>query len=107
VNKQEFKDFHAKMGNIATTVMKAKNEDYAHGNDPFANFRGSLFIDVDPKLGVLLRMMDKIRRLQAFALRGNLKVKEESVTDAVVDIVNYAIIFGGMCEEEKNDGQAA
>jgi hypothetical protein len=78
-------------------MMKAKNQDYAggSGDDPFANFRTAKAIGVDPAKGILMRMLDKVKRVQSFVERGNLKVEDEPVEDACDDLVNYAILLKG------------
>jgi hypothetical protein len=88
--------------------MKAKNHDYTGGDDPFSNFRSSEQLGIHPVVGILLRMQDKIKRINTFATKGELKVKDESVNDAVEDIINYAILIKGMLSEKKgtNDNQS-
>lgn len=88
----------------AAELMLAKNHDYTSGSgDPFANFRASAAIGVKPELALLVRMLDKIKRMQTFAEQGQLKVKDESVQDAVIDIINYAVLFYGLTKERPHD----
>lgn len=80
--------------------MVAKNRDYRGATqDPFANFRGSEFLGVDPILGILMRCMDKFQRIRSFATTGTLAVQAESFEDAVVDVINYMVLAAGMAEE--------
>lgn len=80
-------DLHERVTTEARGLMKAKNEDYAHGVDPFRNFRrhGSF--------GVLVRLSDKLARLDSFEERGEFSVKGEAIEDTVKDIINYATIY--------------
>lgn len=80
--------------------MEAKNHDYAGGSDDcFANFRSALFLDVQPEIGLLMRCLDKFKRIEAFVKTGTLKVKNESVNDAIEDVINYMILLKGLIEE--------
>ncbi len=74
----------------ALDIMRAKSSDYAQPDDPFANFKGSEFLGIDLKRGILIRMMDKISRVNNLIDRGA-KVKE-SVEDTCLDLINYTNI---------------
>ncbi len=81
----------------ARAIMRAKNYDYTSGSiDPYANFRSSEVLGVPAELGVLVRVMDKLKRIQTFVTKGDLEVKSESVDDAISDIVNYMILVQGL-----------
>jgi len=88
---------HVSLCNKAGELMIAKN------HDPFANFRASEAIGVKPELALLVRMLDKLKRMQTFAQQGQLKVKDESIRDAVIDIINYAVLFYGLTKERPHD----
>jgi hypothetical protein len=88
--------------------MVSKNRDYrGAGDDPFANFRGSEFLGVDPLLGILMRCMDKFQRIRSFATTGTLAVKSESFEDAVVDVINYMVLAAGMAKERTGPNENA
>lgn len=98
-------DLHTELTEKARRIMKAKNHDYRGGTgDPFASFRGSTTFGIDPIVGILLRMQDKMMRIKTFAEKGQLQVKGEGVEDALLDIINYAVLVAGMVKEAK-DGQ--
>jgi len=83
-------------------IMEAKNRDYAGGgSDPLANFRASETLGVPPEIGLLMRCMDKFKRIQAFVNTGTLSVKNEPVEDAIRDVINYMILLLAMVEERK------
>ena len=89
--------------------MQTKNSDYTGGKsavDPFANFRCSKVLDIHPVHGILLRVMDKIKRIHSFVNDGELQVPNESVEDACDDIVNYAILAKAMLLEERSAAAA-
>lgn len=67
MNRDELLKLHFEICEQARTIMEAKNHDYAGGGaDPFGNFRGALFLGIEPELGLLMRCMDKFKRIEAF-----------------------------------------
>lgn len=86
-NAPELLAFHGHICNKAHDIMEAKNADYGADDDPFRNFHkhGSLGIEV--------RLSDKWSRLEGFMKRGLLKVKDESIEDTIIDIINYLILW--------------
>lgn len=81
----------------AYDLMQAKQADYGKDGDPLANFRLAENLGVDPRFGVLLRMMDKMSRLSTSVTKG---LANESRTDSVLDIINYAVIFEALSREK-------
>jgi hypothetical protein len=83
--------------------MRKKNNDYCggEGSSPFHNFNGSRQLGIDPVKGILMRMMDKMQRVSTFCDMGRLAVVEESVDDALEDIINYCILAKGMIHERR------
>ena len=78
--------------------MKQKNHDYAGkgGEKPFANFERCEAMGVcSTERGFLVRVIDKVSRLSTFVDAGELKVNGEGFEDAVLDIINYMILFSG------------
>lgn len=74
-------------------LIKAKNHDYARGNDPFKNFRLSeVVLGIPVEKGILLRILDKISRIGNL-LDSQAKVKEESIDQNLIDIQNYSAII--------------
>ena len=87
---------HVGLTEACREIMAAKNHDYTCDGDPYANFRASAVLDVEPAIGLLLRCLDKIKRLQTFATQGELKVANESQVDAVMDVINYMVLLDGL-----------
>jgi hypothetical protein len=87
--------------------MMKKNHDYRGGddNDPFANFRGSTSLGIQPILGILLRVQDKLMRIKTFEEKGELKVKGEGIDDALIDVINYMVLIRGMIEMDSKPKQ--
>lgn len=76
-----------------------KQADYGRDNDPFANVRASEEWGVPAWIGAMVRLTDKVRRLQRFAQRGSLM--NEGAEDSLRDIAVYAIIALVLLEEKK------
>jgi len=75
-----------------------KQADYGRGDDPFANVRASTEWGVPAWVGAMIRLNDKVRRLQSLALNG--KLANESAEDSLRDIAVYAIIALVLREQE-------
>jgi hypothetical protein len=75
-----------------------KQGDYGRGNDPLANIRSSEEWGVSSWIGALIRLNDKVRRLQSFAQKGTLA--NESAEDSMRDIAVYSIIALVLYEQE-------
>ena len=93
---------HEETCNGARDIMRAKNRDYTAGSaDPFANFRASEALGVPGVVSILVRSLDKFQRIRSFVELGSLAVKDESVDDAIQDVVNYMILAQGMLRDAK------
>ena len=82
-----------------------KQADYGLDSDPFANVRASSSWGMPAWVGCMVRATDKVRRLQTFARKGELK--NESVVDAFMDLAVYALIARILYEEEAADQDGA
>jgi hypothetical protein len=88
--------FHALLDE-AGELHDMKQDDYGLDSDPFANVRASSEWGIPPWQGAMIRANDKIRRLQTFARKGELR--NESVIDAFMDLAVYALIARVLYEE--------
>ena len=85
-------------------IMVQKNHDYTSGSkDPYANFRASSALGSSPAQGLLIRVMDKLQRLKSFDETGTLKVQNEGVEDACIDVINYMVLLRGIFEERERN----
>jgi len=75
-----------------------KQADYGTGEDPFANVRSSEDFGVEAWIGTLIRLNDKIKRLQSMAKKGHLV--NESAYDSFKDIAVYSLIALCLYEEQ-------
>lgn len=100
MTKKELLALHDTLSKKAKEIMVKKNQDYTGGSeDPFANFRGAEMLGVDPILGLMIRMTDKMQRVKSFILTGELAVTDESVADIGPDLMNYCVLMQGMLNE--------
>ena len=84
--EQHYWNIHEEIGNL----HRKKGADYGSQDDPFANLRAADAFGIPTYVGVMLRMEDKMSRLQAFVKNGNLL--NESVEDTLADLANYAML---------------
>lgn len=80
-----------------------KAKDYGTGTDPLANVKASAGFGVPAWVGVLIRMNDKMIRLQSLCQKGYLA--NESAEDSLRDLAVYSIIALILREEEVKNGQ--
>lgn len=85
----EMADIHAK-----------KNHDYASDQDPLSNLKGSSRLGIKPFTGVLIRLEDKWSRIEQL-FRKDPMVKDESITDTLMDNAVYSLLGIILLEEEK------
>lgn len=103
MSREEYQRFLADTLDRIQEVMRQKNTDYTGGDSsPFANFMVSEHLGLaDARIGLLIRMVDKIQRLKTFIAKGELQVKGEGAEDAALDIVGYGLLLLGMLEDAK------
>lgn len=77
--------------NEAKELFRRKNNDYG---DAFATYG---------PVGVLVRMGDKISRLQNISNRGITLVEDERMRDTLIDLHNYAAMAIMLLDEENSD----
>ena len=86
-------------------IMEKKNHDYSGGtSSPFENFLAGEILGISGELGILMRSLDKFQRIRSFADTGKLMVTNESVDDAIEDVINYMILLKGLIKH-KQEGQ--
>lgn len=76
------------------SMAAKKNADYAgeETKDVYKNFRNSVAVGVSPERAILVRLMDKITRVSNLLDQEN-HVKDESIEDTLLDMVNYSAIL--------------
>ena len=87
------------MIDTANSIVLAKRHDYSGANDPFGNFRKSSLFGVAPWRGVLVRLTDKLSRIEVVTNAGGGALVNESLWDTFADVVNYTCILAGLVAE--------
>jgi hypothetical protein len=93
---------HARMAEISA----AKNSDYADSvSDPLRNFRACERAGIPAFDGCLTRLSDKFERVMNLRRKEResrtVGVKDESITDTLLDLANYALIAIVLHEETR------
>lgn len=78
-----------------------KNHDYAGMSDPLKNLRACQRLNLEPFMGVMVRLQDKWSRLEEFVKSGQLMVKNESVIDTLMDNAVYSVLAIILYEEQQ------
>lgn len=102
MNRDELLEFHDEITNSCKDIMVKKNNDYTGDKkSPFANFEACEKFDVcSTEKGFMVRMLDKMKRINTFIKKGELKVKNEPVEDAIKDLINYLILLAAFIEDK-------
>lgn len=86
-------------------LHSAKNHDYTDGRDPFLNFRRCEAMGIPAWKGAIVRMGDKLTRIENFATRNRLLVHTEAITDTLLDLAVYSLITLILYQEVSGDGK--
>lgn len=81
------------------SIVERKNHDYAGDEDAFKNFRYSTLVGVPETRAILVRITDKLARVSNL-LDKDPAVVNESVTDTLLDLINYTAILKALMEEQ-------
>lgn len=103
MTKEQFIQQLEKTYHDGVELVKIKNADYAKGDDPFSNFRSAGFVGVEVERAILIRVLDKMSRVSNL-LNKEAKVKEESISDNCIDIINYMAILKIYLENRHENG---
>jgi hypothetical protein len=95
-------ELHDELTSKAKGLMESKNKDYTGGGSVFANLEACTIIGIHPVKGTIIRMIDKLQRLNSYVVNGELAVKDEGVEDTLIDIINYSVLIGGMIKDDKS-----
>ena len=105
MTREKFLEEYALTIRTASEIVMAKNADYSKTADAFANFRLVEQLGIaELPAGILVRMCDKMSRISNL-IKQEGKVKNESITDTLIDLANYSLILavylnankGGVC----------
>lgn len=100
MNREEFIASIESTYKKGVSIVKMKNADYANSDDPFKNFRSAEIVGLTVERAILVRVLDKITRISNL-LGKEADVKEESLEDSCLDMINYMAIFVAYRESNK------
>ena len=101
--KERFKDETAlSILDNMQTVYEAKDNDYSATGLPMGNLRKCEEAGIDAWRGCLVRIGDKMSRLENFLKEKEYLVISEKAEDTVIDLANYAILMSCLLEELKS-----
>jgi hypothetical protein len=83
------------------SVYEAKDNDYSATGLPMGNLRKCEDAGIDSWRGCLVRIGDKMSRLENFLKDKAFIVISEKAEDTVIDLANYAILMSCLIEEIK------
>lgn len=99
-NRKNFVEQMSQNSTVALELVMKKTNDYATIDDPYRNFRMCESVGVSVEKGILVRMCDKLSRIGNLIDNGTASVKDESVEDTLIDVMNYANIL--LCYMKSN-----
>lgn len=80
-------------------VYEAKDDDYSSSGLPMGNLRKCEDAGIEAWRGCIVRMGDKISRLENFLNKHQYKV-DEKAEDTIIDLANYSILCACLLNEE-------
>ncbi len=83
---------------ICLEIMEAKNKDYSTDKRPFKNINSSLLVGVEPERAILVRLLDKVSRIDNLLDKEN-AVKDESIKDSIRDGINYLLLLSALIDD--------
>lgn len=103
MDRTEFIELLEKNFRKGIDIVKKKNQDYAGQSDPFKNFRLVEHLGVcNVEEAILVRMADKFQRI-ANLLHQDSAVKDETIEDTLIDLMNYANILLVYIQKERKE----
>jgi hypothetical protein len=104
MNREKFYEEMVKNTERDLSISRAKNNDYADGEDAFQNFRGVEHFGIcSVEEGIVVRVSDKMQRISNL-LKRDASVKDESIVDTLSDARNYLNILQVWLENKRKGG---
>lgn len=100
---QQYLDLLDKMREVAI----AKSHDYAGTEDPMSNFKQCELMGLPAWKGIVVRLGDKFSRICNFAKQNELKVKDESLEDTLLDNAVYSLLCIVLYREWRKDDKTS
>lgn len=93
MTRKQLIELHEKTTQAARGLMQAKNSDYNADDEPLGNLAACEILGINIGEGILVRMLDKLKRMDSFAKAKDMQVSDEKIEDTVADLINYSILF--------------
>src|SRR5690625_2939988 len=81
-------------------ICKQLNKVYADKNHDYGNSFGATY-EKYGDISALVRISDKMNRIEQLVQTGEQKVKDEALEDSILDMANYLIMWAMELEEEE------
>lgn len=95
MTREELFQLHTDLTQKGFEILKRKNADYSKGT-PLGNFYVAEALQAcTAENGIIVRMSDKLSRLVSILEKGA-QVKDESIEDTIVDIINYSVLLAAV-----------
>lgn len=101
--REELLAMHETTCKAAVEIMKVKNADYGASTDALRNFRLCDMLGVPLTHGIVTRLGDKLARIGKIVTSGETAVKSETVTDTILDAINYLVILKAAIDEKDKE----
>ena len=102
MNNDEYINKLTKNVNNAINIIIKKSSDYAKSDNPFSTFEMAKLLGMNVENGIVLRMGDKLSRIANLLKKDKIMVKDESIEDTLIDLMNYANILLVYLQNKKN-----
>lgn len=83
-------------------LAESKGRDYGTLEDPYANVRSVESWGIPGWVGAMMRVGDKLRRLQTYQTKGTLS--HEGVEDSLLDSITYCLIALALYRQDRESG---
>jgi hypothetical protein len=100
MNVKEKAESAARRFDKCAEMLVLKGNAYG-GNSGFGNLENSVIVGVSVERGILVRLMDKISRIQNLINFDENINSDESIDDSINDAINYLALLGAYREYKK------
>lgn len=102
---EDLQKLHQELTKEGHDLLCNKGNDYSGHTetDTLANIKSCGQFGIPPLQGIVTRLLDKMSRLASFSKGVENKVKDDTVKDAVIDIINYAVIWYAVRKEQDEE----
>jgi hypothetical protein len=104
MNIQEYLELKQKLFKKSDEISILKSKSYSNiADDPFKNVKMSSLIHVKPAKGILIRLLDKISRIDTYVDGNGIDLKDEKFEDCIIDAINYLTMIYAIVIGQQND----